>query len=1026
MAKFTDIFIKRPILAVVISALIFLFGARSLLTLPVRQYPKIDTTTITITTSYPGAPADLVQGFITSPLEKSIASANGIDYLTSQSTDGTSSIQAFLKLGYDPDSAFVDIMSKVQQVQGDLPPAAQQPVIVKSTGSSTALLYVGFSSKTLASEQITDYISRVIIPKIQTVQGVADVKIMGGSLFAMRAWLNPQKMAAYGVTMNDIQNTLKNNNFLSAAGSTKGGYVTVPINASTEAKSQQEFSNLIVKHGKSGAIVYMKDISKVKLGREDYDSSVYFNGTRGVFIGVSPTPEANPLTMITQVRKMLPGLFKNMPPGMHANIVYDATTFIRASISEVIETLIEAVIIVIIVIFLFLGSLRTVNIPVITVPLSLVGIFTFMLLMGYSINILTLLALVLAIGLVVDDAIIVVENIYRHIEEGMPIYDASIKGARDIATPVISMTVTLAAVYVPIGFMGGLTGGLFKEFAFTLAGSVVISGIIALTLSPMMCSKFLTSDLGDKKLVKLVDGVFEWFKKGYENILHGVMRRRGVIFVTAFVVLLSCLFLFLFPKSELAPKEDEGVVFYQASTQSDANIDYIEHYTKPINKIFADVKSMSHYFIVNAPGQLFGAVILKNWDDRKQTQQQVFKSLNKQLGKIPGLQVQVFTPPPFSVGGSSLGVQFSLTTTNTFKYLYPYSEQFLHDAMNSGIFLYMFNMVKYDKPEFQLTINRPLAAQMGFNMMTIANALATAYGGNYTNWFSMYNRSYKVIPQVQRMFRWNIVDATRLYMQTQSGTMIPASTFVTTGETTQPQMLTDFGQLTAVGLMGAVMPGHSVGEAVQWVKTEASRILPRDVSYDWMGQTRLFVQEGNQLMVAFLFSIIVIYLVLAAQFDSLHEPLIILTTVPMAICGALLPLNWGLATINIYTQIGLITLIGLISKHGILIVEFANKIRDEQNLDDWEAVIQAAAIRFRPVLMTTFAMIFGMIPLLMAAGPGSVSRFDIGLVIAMGLGIGTLFTLFMLPVIYTMRARNLVLFLISVCVVAYAAYTFTF
>lgn len=1026
MAKFTDIFIKRPILAVVVSALIFLFGLRSLYDLPVRQYPKMDNTTITITTSYPGAPADLVQGFITSPLEKAIATASGIDYLTSQSTDGTSSIQAFIKLNYDPNEAFVDIMSKVQQVKGDLPPASQEPVIVKSTGSSTALLYAAFSSTELSSQQITDYISRVIIPRVQSVQGVAEVDILGGSLFAMRAWLNPQKMAAWGVTMEDVQAALRANNFLSASGSTKGYYVTIPINASTETKSQQEFANLIVKRGNNGAIIYMKDIANVQLGREDYDTSVYFNGKRGVFIAVSPTPEANPLTMITKVRNLLPSLFERMPSSIKGSIVYDATTYIRASIEEVIVTIFEAIIIVIIVIFLFLGSLRTVSIPVITVPLSLVGIFTFMIIMGYSINLLTLLAMVLAIGLVVDDAIIVVENVYRHIEEGMHVFEASIKGARDIATPIISMTITLAAVYVPIGFMGGLTGALFKEFAFTLAGSVIISGIIALTLSPMMCSKFLTSSLDSNRLVHLINSRFNWLKEHYENILHGVMTRRPIIFGVAFLVLMSCLFLFLYPKQELAPKEDQGVLFFQASAQADANIDYVEHYTKPINKMFRSFKSMSHYFLVNNPSQIFGAMILKPWSQRKQTQNEVYQKLNTMLSTIPGLQIQLFTPPPFPVGGSSLGVQFSLTTTNTFKYLYPYSERFLSDAMGSGLFLYMFNMVKYDKPEFQLQINRPLAAQLGLDMQSIANALATAYGGNYTNWFSMFSRSYKVIPQVERRFRLNIIDATRIYIKTHSGTMIPMSTFTDISHTVNPQILSNFSQLTAVGLMGAVMPGHTVGEAVQWINDEARRILPRDISYDWMGQTRLFVQQGNQLVIAFVFSLIVIYLVLAAQFDSLHEPLIILTTVPMAICGALLPLNWGLATINIYTQIGLITLIGLISKHGILIVEFANKLRDEKQLDEREAVIQAAAIRFRPILMTTFAMIAGMIPLLIAAGPGAVSRYEIGLVIAMGLGVGTLFTLFMLPVIYTFKPRNLVLFLLSVVVVAYALYTFVF
>ena len=1026
MAKFTDIFIERPVLAFVVSCLILLFGLRSFYDLPVRQYPKMDNTTITITTTYPGASADLIQGFITSPLEKSIATADGIDYMTSQSTDGQSQIQAFIKLDFDPDKAFVDVMSKVQQVRGTLPEAAQEPVIVKSTGSSTALLYVAFSSKSMTSEQITDYISRVVQPKIESVPGVADVQILGGSLFAMRTWLDPRKMAALGVSMTDIQNTLLNNNFLSAAGNTKGNYVEVAISATTEAINPDDFANLIIKRGNNGVLIHMKDVAHVELGREDYDSSVYFDGTRGVFVGVSPTPDANPLSMITQVRGLMPEIFKQMPPGLNGEVVYDATQYIHESINEVVRTIAEAIVIVIIVIFAFLGSLRTVTIPVVTVPLSMIGIFTFMMAMGYSINLLTLLAMVLAIGLVVDDAIVVVENVYRHMEEGQSPYEAALQGARDIATPVISMTITLAAVYVPIGFMGGLTGALFKEFAFTLAGSVVISGVIALTLSPMMCSKIMTHDLESNRLVKRIDAIFHTCKNKYEGLLHDVMKGRPIVFGFAFLVLISCLFMFAFPKHELAPNEDQGVVFFAATTQSDANIDYIEHYTAPIKGMFQKFPSMAHYFLINVQGNIFGGLIMKPWGDRKQTQNDVYTQLKPIMGTIPGLQIQLFTPPPFPVGGSSLGVQFSLLTTNTFQYLYPYSQQFLTDAMKSGIFLFMFNMVQYDKPQFNLDINRSMAAQMGLNMQDIANTLATAYGENYTNWFSMYNRSYEVIPQVSRMFRSNIADAMSLYITTQSGMMIPLSTVATIDQTTGPAMLTDFAQLTAVGLMGAVMPGHTVGDAVNFVQQEAKRILPHDVSYDYMGQTRLFVQEGNALVVAFIFSLLVIYLVLAAQFDSLKDPLVVMTTVPMAICGALMPLNWGLATINIYTQIGLITLIGLISKHGILIVEFANKLKaKDANLSEQEAVIQAAATRFRPVLMTTFAMIFAMVPLLIAEGAGAASRFDIGLVIIMGLAVGTLFTLFVLPVMYTLSGKNLLLFLASVVIVGYCLFSWT-
>lgn len=1016
--RFTDLFINRPVLAIVVSCFIFIFGIRSYLDLQVRQYPKMDSTVITITTSYPGAPASLVQGFITSPIEKVVGTAEGIDYMTSQSTDSTSTIQAFIKLNFDPNKAFVDVMSKVQQVKGDLPTAAQEPVILKSTGSDHDLLYVGFNSDALTSAQITDYIARVVRPVLETAPGVAEVETLGGSNFAMRIWLNPKKMAAMDVTMQDVHAALLNNNFLSAPGSTKGKYITVAMNANTDTKTPEEFSNLIVRRGNQGAVIHLKDIGHVVLGQESYDSNVFFNGKRGVFIGIKATPEANPLSTIDGVRKILPGILKQMPPSLHAKIIYDSTKFIRASIDEVIQTIFEAIIIVIIVIFAFLGSLRSVLIPTITIPLSMVGIFTFMLGMGYSINLLTLLAMVLAIGLVVDDAIIVVENIYRHVEEGMPLLQAALAGARDIAFPIIAMTFTLAAVYVPIGFMGGVTGSLFKEFAFTLAGAVIISGIIALTLSPMMCAKVFTPKMETQRLVKMIDGGFSWLRKKYEHILEGCLQNRLPLFLFAFVVLASLIFLFTQPQSELAPMEDQGVLFYQGTAAEDANIDYVNAYTKPIADVFKSQPTTETYFTVNSPGQIFGASLLKPWGERKASQQEVYNILNGKLFAIPGLQIQLFQLPPIPISGSAMGIQIALKTTNTLRYLYPYSEEFLADAMKSGIFMYLVKNIKYNKPEIEYDINRPKAAQMGINMSDIANTLATAYGENYVNWFSLYNRSYEVIPQVFRRFRSDPIDATELYIHNYNGDLLPLSTLMNVSYSIGPQMIGNFAQLNAIALMGALSPGHTVGDAVSFFKEEAKKILPRDISYDYMGQTRLFVNEGASLTIAFIFSLIVIYLVLAAQFESFIDPLVVMISVPMAICGALLPLNWGLSTLNIYTQIGLITLIGLISKHGILVVAFANKLREEQGMEMYEAIHKAAGIRLRPVLMTTFAMVFGMIPLLIASGPGAVSRFDIGLVIAMGMGIGTLFTLFVLPTIYTMKPKNLLLFLLSVIIIA--------
>lgn len=1021
--RFTDLFINRPVLAIVVSLFIFVLGLRAIFELPVRQYPKMENTVVTVTTAYPGASARLIQGFITTPLEKKIASAGGIDYLTSQSTQGLSTITANIVLNYNPNEAFTNIMSKVAEAKYELPREAQDPVITKSTGDTFSLMYVSFSSAQMSSEQITDYIARIIQPKIETVPGVSEAKILGGNNFAMRIWLDPSKMAAHGVTASDIRQALLNNNFQTAAGNTNGKYISIAITAQTDLQDQQGFKNLIIKQDKNH-LVQLSDVATVELGSEDYDSSVYFNGKKAIFMGVNATPEANPLTVIAKVRKMLPELEKTFPPSLHSSIVFDATTFIHASLHEVLKTIFEATAIVILIIFLFLGSIRSVAIPVITIPLSLVGVFGLMLAMGYSINLLTLLALVLAIGMVVDDAIVVIENIHRHMEEGVSTIDAAIMGAREIAFPVVAMTFTLAAVYAPIGFMSGITGALFKEFALTLAGAVVISGVIALTLSPVMCAHILTKEELQKPLAHYVDVQFTRLKLFYQKYLHFILDFRKMIVIFSGIVLMSCVFLFLTSKQELAPPEDEGIAWIMGQGPEVANINYTESFTKNLYPIFQRYPALQDSFIINGmstPNVVGSGFIMKPWGDRSMSEAKLVASLNVALSKITGLQMQAVAPPPLP-GGGLFPISFVITSVQPLSEIYPLAQTLIQDANKSGLFLFVFSDLKYDKPQVDIHISRSKAANMGINMSDIADTLATAMGGNFVNRFVMQGRAYQVIPQLEKQYRLNPSALNNIFIKTKSGELIPLSTIVRLHYVTEPNKLTRFQQLNSATIQGMMMPGKTIDQGLQFFRDKAEKIFPAGVSYDYAEDSRQFMQEGNALILAFFFSLIFIFLVLSAQFESFADPLVVMISVPMAICGALLPINWGLASINIYTQVGLITLIGLISKHGILMVDFANHLRLKEGLDRRAAIEKAASIRLRPILMTTASMILGVVPLLIASGAGAASRYDIGLVIASGMTIGTLFTLFVVPMMYTLKPRTILLFLLSVLTVATIIY----
>ncbi len=1005
MMNFTDLFIKRPVLASVVSFLILFFGLNAISKIPIRQFPKMDNTVITITTSYPGADANLIAGFITTPIEAAVASAEGIDYMTSSSVSGLSTISLNIKLNTNPQTAFTDVMSKVQQTKNQLPPEAQQPIIIKKSDSSTALMYISLDSIDMTPQQITDYAIRVVQPQLQTIDGVAQVDVLGGQTYSMRVFLNPIKMAALHVTPEDVFAVLSKNNYLTAAGSTKGEYVALNIHAKTNINTPEEFSNLIVRSNKQ-ANIRLKDIAKVELGSENYDSSVRFDGKKAIFLAITPTPTANPLTVIQDVRQVFPTIQHQFPPALTGTIVYDATDYIRASINEVLHTILEAAVIVILVIYLFLGSLRSVLIPLVTIPLSIVGVCTFLMFLGYSINLLTLLAFVLAIGLVVDDAIVVLENIHRHIEEGLSPLQAAFVGAREIGTPIIAMTITLAAVYTPIGFMGGLTGALFKEFAFTLASAVVISGVIALTLSPMMCSKILTAETSNGRFAEWLDQFFNRLKDRYQRVLNQLLDTRGIILVLCAVVLVMLPYLYLHTAKETAPEEDAGFFFVVSNTPEYASLNYVEAFTPSFDDIFQSFPETGHSFIINTASSPQAGVVLKPWDQRKRSQFALKKPLQTALDHITGFKSYAIIPPSLPAGGDPTPVQFVIKSTSDYRSLLDISNKIMQRAQRSGIFMFLDNGLRYNHPEIEVNINRSKAADLGLDMRAIGSSIASAMSGGYVNFYEMQGRSYKVIPQLDRRFRALSEDLGNIHLRTTHGEMAPLSTVISLKETIGPNAQKHFQQLNSATIIGIMLPGYTLGEGLAFLKKQAEELLPKGFAYDYAGQSRQFIQEGSSLILAFFMAIVVIFLILAAQYESYRDPLIILISVPMSICGALIPLNLGAASINIYTQVGLITLIGLISKHGILIVDFANQLQKEKQLSKREAVEQAAAIRLRPILMTTAAMVFGVLPLLIASGAGAVSRFDIGLVIASGLLIGTCFTLFVVPTIYTYLAAD--------------------
>jgi multidrug efflux pump len=1009
--NFTDIFIRRPVLAMVISLLILVLGLRSVGTLPVLQYPRTQNAVVTIMTTYYGADPDVIAGFITTPLENAIAQANGIDYLTSTSQTGVSTITANLRLNYDPDKAVTEINAKVTSVLNQLPPGAQQPVQSIKIGQTFDAMYIGFRSDVLAPNQITDYLTRVVQPKVQAVEGVQTAEIIGAQNFALRAWLDPAKLGAYGLTATDVATALNQNDYIAGLGNTKGQMVQISLNASTSLHTLDEFRNLVLKQS-NGAVVRLGDVANVTLGADDYETQVGFDGLRAVYIGIQVAPTANLLDVVKGVRAQLPEIQSQLPQGLTGEVIYDSTEFVNSSIHEVVQTLLEALVIVTLVVFLFLGSLRSVAIPTIAIPLSLIGAFTVMLALGFSINLLTLLALVLAIGLVVDDAIIVVENVNRHLEEGMAPVPAAIRAARELGGPIIAMTVVLVAVYVPIGFQGGLTGALFTEFAFTLVGAVTVSAIVALTLSPMMCAKLLRppkrgGDMGwQERFGGFIDRNFERLRGGYERFLHRSLNFLSVTAVFAAIVLGSIYFLYQGAKSELAPIEDQGVVIVASTPAPDATLQQKLLYSRQVFELFTTYPEMGHVFQIDTPGQSLAGLVFKPWDERERTSNQIQPDLQQKLNAVAGIKAVAFQPPPLP-GAFGLPVQFVIGTTEPFARLNDVSQQFLADALKSGMFIFLDTDLKIDQPQATVVIDRDKTAQLGLRMSDVGGALAGMLGGGYVNYFDLSGRSYKVIPQVQQVDRLNTDQILNYYIKTADGTAVPLSTVAKIETHAIPESLNHFQQLNAATVQGVVAPGVAQADALHYLDDLAKRTLPMGYSVDYGGQMRQYVQESSGFVVTFAFALIIIFLALAALFESFRDPLIILVSVPMSIAGALIFISLGIggATLNIYTEVGLVTLMGLISKHGILIVEFANEMQ-VQGKSKREAIEAAAGIRLRPILMTTAAMVLGVMPLIIASGAGAVSRFDMGLVIASGISIGTLFTLFVVPAVYMLIAED--------------------
>ena len=1014
--QFTDIFIKRPVLAIVVSLVIIIAGIQSISSLSVRQYPRLERATITIKTAYIGADAALVRGFITTPLERVIASADGIDYIQSQSSQGLSNIEVILRLNYDPVKALADISSKVDQVRGDLPPEAEVPIMsIEPADAQIASMYLSFNSDILTPNQVNDYLLRVVQPRLSALPGIQRADILGGQTYALRIWLQAERMASLNLSPGDIREALLANNYLSAVGQTKGQMMRFNLTSNTDLRTAEEFRKLVLRE-KDGAVVRLEDIADVELGAENYDTRVRFSGKDAVFMGIWVMPTSNSLEVIARVRDALGDIQAQLPSGLVGSVAYDSTTYIEEAIHEVQKTLIETVLVVLIVIYLFLGSFRAALVPMVTIPVSLIGAVFLMQLFGFTINLLTLLAIVLSVGLVVDDAIVVVENIERHLQEGMGAIQAAIVGARELIGPVISMTITLAAVYLPIGFQGGLTGALFREFAFTLAGAVMISGVVALTLSPMMSSRLIRRGDNEKGFAGHITRSFERLKDRYGKVLDVTLANRPLVYLVWITLTVFALLFYMVSPSELAPKEDQGVMFGVISPPPNASLEQVSYYADEAANVFAAVPEMRQSFQITQPSFGFGGMLVKPWSERDRTVFQIEPEVMMGLSAITGIQHPVFLPDPLPAAGT-FPVEFVIAGTIETEQLLELAQEVVGKAMASGQFAFLETDVKIDQAREVIEFDREKVASMGLDLRSVGGDMATMLGGNFVNRFNLDGRSYKVIPQIQRSGRLTPDQLDVIHVRGPNDQLLPLSAIASLRREVEPRSLNRFNQLNAVKIQG-IAP-RSLVAGLDALEKAAKDLLPRGTEINFGGQSRQLKQEAGKFLPAFALAVVLIYLVLSAQFNSFRDPFIILLgSVPLAMFGALIftalkaagPPGWTFpltegwtTTLNIYSQVGLVTLVGLIAKHGILIVEFANVLR-EKGMEKLAAIREASRLRLRPILMTTAATVFGHVMLIFVTGPGAQARNSIGLVLVLGMSIGTLFTLFILPSIYMLIA----------------------
>jgi multidrug efflux pump len=1017
--KFTDLFIRRPVVAIVINVVIIIAGLTAIRTLNVRQYPKLESATVVVRTAYVGANADLVRGFITTPIERSIAAADGIDFIESQSTQGLSTINVRLKLNFPAGSALADISARVNQVRADLPPEAEIPAInIEPSDAQIAAMYLTFGSDILEDNQVTDYLIRVVQPRLSAIAGVQRADLLGGRSFAMRAWLKPDRMAALNVSPQQVRQALAAQNTLSAVGETKGQYVQVNLTATTDLQTVNSFKKLVVR-SENGALVRLEDVADVVLGADTYEQDVRFSGRKEVFMGVWVLPNANSLDVIAKVRNEIDSIKKELPTGMRAVVAFDSTNYIDNAIKEVTKTLTETVFIVMLVIFLFLGSLRSVLVPIVAIPVSLIGAVFLMQVFGFTLNLLTLLAIVLSVGLVVDDAIVVVENVSRYVQEGKTPYQAAIISARELVGPIIAMTITLAAVYAPIGFQGGLTGALFREFAFTLAGAVLISGVVALTLSPMMSSRLLKAEHSQGRLARLIDRTFEAIKRRYSRMLDGTLRMRPAVYAVWIALTLVTVPMYLFSPAELAPNEDQGTIFGAIDVPANATLEQLTPYTEQVHKVFSSVPEFGQSFQITFPGSGFGGALMKPWNERERSIFPIQEELSQKAYAITGIRAPIFLPPALPSAGF-FPVEFVIASTESHEKLLEIANQLVAEAAKSGEFAFPpITDVRIDQAKSEIVIDRDKVASMGLTMQQVSSDLSSMLSGNFVNRFTIDGRSYKVIPQVERAGRLTPDQLKNIHITGPNGTLIPLDAIATLREGVEPRTLNRFQQMNAIKISG-VAP-RSLDSGLKVLEDAAARLMPPGSRFDYTGESRQLRQEAGKFLPAMALAIILIFLALAAQFNSFRDPFVVLAgSVPLAMFGALIftflkfsgppgmsyPLTEGwTTTLNIYSQVGLVTLVGLIAKNAILIVEFANA-QQERGLSKLEAVRAAAQTRLRPILMTTVATVCGHFPLTLVTGPGAVARNSIGIVLVGGMAIGTLFTLFVVPSLYILIAQD--------------------